>query len=174
MDLFGGALKMNLPADFEDVSGFRDIPDHQEVFVHKNTDQSLIVEIVDYTEVADDGACAYFFQDLAGANGATMSEVVKKVGPLCMESKDDRLSIFVCEGTQTVAKFNEKATNVVRIYLAAIRIPSKGTDILVTLNCPEKVDPVSSDAAAPPEVNQFDTFLDMVKSFCVEDWNLFT
>lgn len=30
-DLFGGAVTMALPARFEDISQFREVPDHQEV-----------------------------------------------------------------------------------------------------------------------------------------------
>lgn len=44
-ELFGGALSIELPSRFVDLSQFRQIPDHQEVFADGNTDQSIIIEI---------------------------------------------------------------------------------------------------------------------------------
>lgn len=45
-ELFGGAIGMCLPTRFVDISDFRPIPDHQEVFSDANMDQSLIVEVL--------------------------------------------------------------------------------------------------------------------------------
>ena len=39
-ELYGGAITFNVPSRFADVSRFRDIPDHQEVLVDADTDQS--------------------------------------------------------------------------------------------------------------------------------------
>lgn len=43
--LYGGAIECNIPAGFDDVSKFRVVPDHQEVYANAETDQSIIVEI---------------------------------------------------------------------------------------------------------------------------------
>ncbi|MEE6520759.1 hypothetical protein FKM82_018698 [Ascaphus truei] len=52
--LFGGALSAILPPSFRDVSALREVPDNQEVFAHVSTDQSIIVELLEYPEgVAD-------------------------------------------------------------------------------------------------------------------------
>jgi hypothetical protein len=66
--LFGGAITMTLPASFEDVSTIRQVPDHQEVFVDQLTDMSLIVEILAFEEVSNEGAAQHFFDDLAQFN----------------------------------------------------------------------------------------------------------
>ena len=47
IELFGGALSIKIPNDFNDVSGFRQVPDHQEVFVSRDSDDTLIVEILE-------------------------------------------------------------------------------------------------------------------------------
>ena len=39
---------------FFNFSDFRQIPDNQEVFTHAETDQSIIVEIMEYVENTDD------------------------------------------------------------------------------------------------------------------------
>lgn len=46
-ELFGGALSIKVPKDFKDVSVFRQVPDHQEVFVSNDSDDSLIVELLE-------------------------------------------------------------------------------------------------------------------------------
>lgn len=46
-ELFGGGLSIKVPKDFKDVSAFRQVPDHQEVFVSSESDDSLIVELLE-------------------------------------------------------------------------------------------------------------------------------
>ena len=43
-------------------STLRDIPDNQEVFVHSTTDQSIIVEILQYLDEGDEQAVRYLQQ----------------------------------------------------------------------------------------------------------------
>jgi hypothetical protein len=46
MELFGGALKIaQFPLRFQDLSNFRQVPDHQEIFSDPYSDQTIIVEI---------------------------------------------------------------------------------------------------------------------------------
>ena len=54
--LFDGAFECVVPKRFEDVSAFRDIPNNQEVFADAETDQSIIIEILEHQAVADDQA----------------------------------------------------------------------------------------------------------------------
>lgn len=44
--LFGGAMTCLLPASFEDISEYRTVPDHQEVFVDKLSNTSITIEIL--------------------------------------------------------------------------------------------------------------------------------
>jgi hypothetical protein len=46
-DLFGGCISIKVPIDFLDVSDFRQVPDHQEVFISQNSDANLIVELLE-------------------------------------------------------------------------------------------------------------------------------
>ena len=68
-ELFGGAITIMLPETFEDVSILREIPDHQEVFVDKDSEVSLIVELLEHDgTVSDEHAPTYYFKDLATCN----------------------------------------------------------------------------------------------------------
>ena len=46
-ELFGGGLSIKVPKHFKDVSSFRQVPDNQEVFVSNDSDDSLIVELLE-------------------------------------------------------------------------------------------------------------------------------
>lgn len=67
--LWGGALSIRMPPRFKDISKFRQVPDTQEVFVDEQTDQSVILELLEYRhDVADNKSAKFFFQDLMQAN----------------------------------------------------------------------------------------------------------
>ncbi|PKC05310.1 Ran-interacting Mog1 protein [Rhizophagus irregularis] len=59
-ELFGGSISMYIPPSFEDISNVRNVPDNQEVFADVNTDQSIIVEILEFVkQVANEDAAKY-------------------------------------------------------------------------------------------------------------------
>lgn len=151
--LFGGALSALLPHSATDISELREIPDNQEVFAHAHTDQSLIVELVEYQgQVADRDAAKYHFEDIAGSNKALEpgSSEVTAVVPLSKSevSLSDCSSAWMLTGTQSVSKFNEEAKNVVTIHLGLFRLPQFSTDVLITFNDPQSISPDSSSAAS--------------------------
>lgn len=149
--LFGGALSANIPRCAKDISELREIPDNQEVFAHDHTDQSIIVEMLEFqSHVENEEAARYHFEDVAGSNkavGPGTSEV-KAVVPLLKPqlSMQQCSSAWLLTGTQCVSKFNEEAKNIVDIYLALFRLPQFSTDILITFNNPLNICPNSSSA----------------------------
>ncbi|KPP77060.1 ran guanine nucleotide release factor-like [Scleropages formosus] len=111
--LFGGALSAVVPPGACDVSELREIPDNQEVFAHSNTDQSLIVELLEYQGHVEDGAAArYHFEDVAQSNevAGPRAAQVNAVTPLPREQLAMRecSSAWMLSGTQLVSKFNEQ------------------------------------------------------------------
>ena len=75
-ELFGGAIVMGVPRRFADVSGIRQVPDTQEVFVCQETDQSVIVEVLELSEEADVAHAAQFhFNVLAEDNSSSQSSI---------------------------------------------------------------------------------------------------
>ncbi|CAG5862565.1 unnamed protein product [Menidia menidia] len=151
--LFGGALSAVVPPGALDVSELRDIPDNQEVFAHRHTDQSLIVELLEYqAQVSDQEAARYHFEDIAGSNkalgpgGFQVAAVVEVPKPEL--SLSECSCAWVLTGSQQVSKFNEEATNGVAVGLGLLRLPQFSTDLLVTFNDPQRIDPDSSSASA--------------------------
>ncbi|KAJ3222514.1 hypothetical protein HK099_002222 [Clydaea vesicula] len=71
--IYGGAMELQIPASFIDISRLREVPDNQEVFADINTDQSLIIELFDYNNDAvlkRQFPCfaEYYFEELAEFN----------------------------------------------------------------------------------------------------------
>ena len=57
--LYGGAFSISIPSRFDDASTVRDIPNHQEVFVDGDTDQSIIIELNSVTDLPGEDAIRY-------------------------------------------------------------------------------------------------------------------
>ncbi|XP_036381178.1 ran guanine nucleotide release factor [Megalops cyprinoides] len=172
--LFGGALSAVIPHNASDISELREIPDNQEVFAHRHTDQSLIVDLLEYqSHVEDSEAARYHFEDLAGSYEASSAgaSVVGSVDPLPKPqlSLQECSSAWLLTGTQHISKFNEEAKNTVNIHLGLFRLPQFSTDILVTFNDPVQINPQSSSAGvdgvitAPWTVQDFHQLLQTLR-----------
>ncbi|CAL8307015.1 unnamed protein product [Lota lota] len=178
--LFGGALSAWIPHSARDVSDLREVPDNQEVFAHCHTDQSLIVELLEFqSQVEDQDAAKYHFEDIAGSNEALKPGTcdVTSVMPLSKSelSLSQCSSAWLLHGAQCVSKFNEEARNAVTVHLGLFRLPQFSTDVLVTFNDPLSISPDSSSAsgtqsAEPWTVQDFHCLL---HSFTLHDPGLF-
>ncbi|XP_057304901.1 ran guanine nucleotide release factor-like isoform X2 [Hydractinia symbiolongicarpus] len=140
-ELFGGAFSCFLPRNAQDMSVIRDVPDNQEVFCHQSTDQSIMVDILEFqSSVTGENAARYHFEDLASSNDAHGENEVLHIEAL---SKDD-ITLDSCQdawllsGRQMVSKFNEtkNAKNLVHIHMVLYRLPQYVTDIVVIMNIP--------------------------------------
>lgn len=179
--LFGGAMSAVIPHSAKDVSELREIPDNQEVFVHSHTDQSLIVELVEYQgQVADQDAARYHFEDIAGSNKALQVDAfqTKSVGtlPTSELSLSDCSSAWMLTGTQCISKFNEEARNTVALHLGLFRLPQFSTDILITFNDPQSISPDSSsatEAGANGEAWTVQDFQRLLRSLTLHNPGLF-
>nr|XP_060636071.1 ran guanine nucleotide release factor [Anolis sagrei ordinatus] len=179
--LFGGAFSACLPPGSIDVSEMRQVPDNQEVFVHPSTDQSIIIELLEYqASVPDENAARYHFEDLADSSSTTEILNQEQFLPQLL-ALEGCSSAWQLTARQLVAKFNEEAKNEVTLHLALLRLPQYGTDLLLTFNDPTRIHPLSSSAAqgtevpppfsqAPWTVEHFHTF---VRSLRLHDPGIF-
>eukprot|EP00933_Yihiella_yeosuensis_P078008 TRINITY_DN89089_c0_g1_i1.p1 TRINITY_DN89089_c0_g1~~TRINITY_DN89089_c0_g1_i1.p1 ORF type:complete len:203 (+),score=23.84 TRINITY_DN89089_c0_g1_i1:36-611(+) len=175
-ELYGGALVCDMPKSFSDASIFREVPDHQEVWVDKSSDRSLVIEILEKKEVSDNEAIPFFLSDLASFNEALDPTVLSTRALLPQEvpGLPEFARCFTGVGEQTVAKFKEASRNRVRILAAVVRLEDQTTDILITFNDPVTIDPESSSHSAPVTSESSEAiFARILKSFRVVDWGLF-
>eukprot|EP00026_Physarum_polycephalum_P016509 Phypoly_transcript_17428.p1 GENE.Phypoly_transcript_17428~~Phypoly_transcript_17428.p1 ORF type:complete len:211 (+),score=44.02 Phypoly_transcript_17428:57-689(+) len=180
--LYGGAIEIELPRRFQDISTFREVPSHQEVFVDVTTDQSFVVELLDLADtVPDKESAAFHYNTLAEDNGVRPGEsrVIQT-----SEAPADLLPHFdpavyksILYGQQKVAKFKETAENLVNIYMCLIRLQEQSTDLMITLNEPIAIDPNSSSAPVVeqptnPALTQ-QVFTHALKTLFIKDLSLF-
>ncbi|WCJ22058.1 Mog1/PsbP/DUF1795-like photosystem II reaction center PsbP family protein [Euphorbia peplus] len=188
--LFGGAIASTFPHRFQDVSDIRQVPDHQEAFTDPARDESLIFELLDFkNEVGDTTSAAWFLQDLANeqnAEGCTLLEQSGVVEAPGLTYRNMPAVITTAIGQMAISKGRQgrEAQNIVRVYLANLRLRGVGTDVLITGYEPLLINPLSESASAvgagmpaPATQSGFlpmaDVFKLAVSSFKVDDWNLF-
>ncbi|KAL2226126.1 ran guanine nucleotide release factor [Sesamum indicum] len=188
--LFGGAIVSTFPLRFVDVSYIRQVPDHQEVFVDPARDESLIFELLDLkTDVADQGSATWFLQDLASEQDAEGTMVLEQSGVFEADGLRCRSSpaiITTAVGQMAISKGRQgrEAQNIVKVYLANLRLKDVATDVLITAYEPMLINPLSETAATvgaglPVPAAQSgclpmaDVFKSAVTTFKVNDWSLF-
>lgn len=189
-DLYGGAITCEIPSDWRDVSDIRQVPDHQECWQQQGPEGAvLVVEILEREQsVSDENAATYFFRDLAEANGAVLpqdgsfsnfpvsgddNEELKKTKRLPADSRI--VSGVGCQkvamGRDTDIAGNPRQQEIrwIQVNLAAIRLPSQGTDLLVTLSVP-----LGSVRGPDDFPKKFDErFIRLLSSMNIQDWSLF-
>ncbi|XP_055971093.1 ran guanine nucleotide release factor isoform X2 [Sorex fumeus] len=171
--LFGGAFSATLPAGAIDVSDLRPVPDNQEVFCHRVTDQSLIVELLELqAHVQGEAAARYHFEDVGGVQEARVVQV-EAVQPLLLESLALRgccQEAWVLSGQQQIVKENQQVAKNVTLHQALLRLPQYQTDLLLTFNQPPSS--LGPENMAPPPWSLVD-FEQLVTSLTLRDPNIF-
>ncbi|KAI8065887.1 hypothetical protein BC940DRAFT_334405 [Gongronella butleri] len=180
--LFGGAISTSIKSSYLDASQIRQIPDNQEVFVDMNTQQSLIIELLEKVEHLNEEAARFHFEQIAEHNNAS-NYSIKSVEHESVDIAAPRLpldtTVYFVRGVQNVAKFNEDAVNHVELVVAIVRLDKVHTDVIISLNVPTEV---SSGSSEMKDINQVESssvaaIVDeiklVVRSLEVHDWGLF-
>ncbi|KAF6096560.1 RAN guanine nucleotide release factor [Phyllostomus discolor] len=175
--LFGGAFSATLPTGAIDVSDLRPVPDNQEVFCHRMTDQSLIVELLELQDhVQGEAAARYHFEDVGGVQDARTVQV-EAVQPLLLENLALRgycEDAWVLSGKQQVAKEHQQVTKDITLHQALLRLPRYQTDLLLTFNQPpsdHRSSLGSENQSLPPwSLGDFEL---LVTSLTLHDPNIF-
>eukprot|EP00884_Botryococcus_braunii_P020601 jgi/Botrbrau1/7224/Bobra.0021s0009.1 len=182
--LFGGAILLDFPSRFSDISSFRPIPDNQEVFADAVHDQSIIVEAVEYSsEIPNEMAGEYYLNDLAKQNDAVASSIgaSARQDPSTIHGVLSSSYISLVTGMQLAAKGRQghHTANEVMVQLLVVRLAEHSTDLLISLNTPVFINAESAAAehagagshtahlAAP------DLFQAIVSTLRIADYGLF-
>jgi len=174
-------MQVSIPRRFVDISGFRQVPDNQEVFTDVKTDQSIIIELLSIENVPNEESAAHHFKELARDNDALHEHSILKIERLGRDDLPnfgDEVYKSVVVGQQRVSKFKEHAKNIVTIFLATIRLANVTTDVVITLNEPVQISGESSSAAnveplSAQQVNSLTIFKVLLKTLQVRNWDLF-
>ncbi|KAI7856574.1 hypothetical protein BDC45DRAFT_58810 [Circinella umbellata] len=181
--LYGGAISCVVAKSFLDASQVRQIPDNQEVFIDTETQQSLIIELLEPVEAQDETIAKLHFEQLARDNDAVSSEIVnlQRVSP---ETTTPRLPpsttlVHILHGSQKVAKFDEAkkmAYNTVEIMMAIVRLEQVSTDLVISINAPVLIATGSSDEQQQQDTTIHDVekhLQEVLSHLQVNDWSLF-
>jgi hypothetical protein len=143
--LYGGAIFSKLHDAYMDISNLREVPDHQEVFVDNNSDNSLIVELFDYeANLTDEAAIEHYFTELATFNESKLNAIITNGNmteqTFCpsIPAQFPRIALI---GKQSASKFKARSGSEVDefyVILVLIRLANVGTDMLISLNIPRK------------------------------------
>ncbi|KAI8897969.1 hypothetical protein BC833DRAFT_526417 [Globomyces pollinis-pini] len=126
--LFGGAITMPVPSTYMDASQIRQIPDNQEVYLDTESDNSLIVELLELDPVDILQSVENHFNQLAEDNDAINPIIVTKSK---LTNHDD---ICLLIGQQSVSKFNENTVHEVNVLCGLVRLSTVASDILISMN----------------------------------------
>jgi Ran-interacting Mog1 protein len=192
-DLFGGAIRAVVPAEFTDVSSLRQVPDNQEVFAHADTDRSLLFELLQSEQdEANESSCpAHFHWDVLARDSAAKDSSITheeqiplhRLAPALAQG-DPNVHASIVYGTHHVSKFrdSDERANVVLVSVACIRLPRAVTDVLIVFNDPIHIHSESASARQGaivdrPEVEDWTIRAAIlqaaVSSFHVVNWSLF-
>ncbi|OWM89560.1 ran guanine nucleotide release factor [Punica granatum] len=188
--LFGGAIMTTFPLRFEDVSKIRDVPDNQEVVVDPSRDESLIFELLDMKhELPDDQSAAWFLQDLANEQDAGLVSAIQQSAVLNapgLTYRDMPAVVTTAVGQMAISKGRQgrEAQNIVKVYLANIRLRAVATDVLIVAYEPLLINPLSETAGtvgaglAVPAAQvgilpMEEVFKLAYSNFTINDWSLF-
>lgn len=178
-DLFGGAIVAGIPDSWLDASDARPVPNHQEVWLERDSpERSIVVEILERVD-ADDASCAAFhFGEQASSNDAAGSTVLSSA-PLSSQLTRPSLRergpcpCFALHGTQNLPAGppEERRHTSLLISLAVLRLEAQATDLLVTINRPCNQPPSMADAAVVKE--DAAALHRVLECLEVRDWGLF-
>lgn len=185
--LFGGALIVDLPSTFADVSTFRQVPDHQEVYLDKDGFTSIIFDITERvglpgTGPATDGAAlTTHLEDLVDSDHDTVK--VWSTSNTAFSKLPEDTPAYTLIATQTPPPHPDSKTlapDFTAIVLNLVRLEAEHTDILITINVPHikgEYDEEDVDLQVGKQGKLIEDAVDHAaviwETFKIKDWGLF-
>ncbi|EMD97534.1 hypothetical protein COCC4DRAFT_75047 [Bipolaris maydis ATCC 48331] len=179
--LYGGAITVDLPSNYSDASLIRQIPSHQEVYLHNTGYTSIVLEILEYVDKpSDEEALQYHFADLVDGTGDATTMVAQAKGEMKNLPQTPILTLTFIQTPPSPAAGAppaRKTPEYTFIQLILVRLKEQATDIMITINSPHYPGEYSP-AASPSSETQLMTQAKRIKekvldSFAIKDWGLF-
>lgn len=135
----------------------------------------------EHHSIPDNEAGEFYFNDLAAANDAVFAKMTE-LTPLKLETLPGLKGASYCcivVGEQAASKGRESALNKVHVQILVARLPSHGTDMLVTLNTPIFISQGSTAAEQAgsgykeAHLSAPQLFQQVVSTLRILDWSLF-
>jgi len=185
--LFGGALIVELPSTFADVSTIRQVPDHQEVYLDKDGFTSIIFDITERVgrpgegPAIDGAAMTTHLEDIVDSDIDTVK--VWSTSDTVFSKLPEGTPAYTLIATQTPPPdpaSRTPAPDFTAIVLNLIRLEKESTDILITINVPHIRGEYSEEDVDLQLGKQGKLIGDAVEfaakiweTFKIKDWGLF-
>ncbi|KAK3985634.1 hypothetical protein QBC44DRAFT_334763 [Cladorrhinum sp. PSN332] len=189
--LFGGAIVVDIPTKFADVSKLRQVPDSQEVYIDKDGFTSIIIDITERVGPAGGGlerdgrALTTHLEELVGEDVDSVK--VWNTTETQLSHLEDTPA-YTLIATQTPKQRSSEgdvasrngAPDFTALILTLIRLEKESTDILITINVPHikgEYDEEDVDLALGKQGELIGDAVEYAariwESFEVKDWGLF-
>ncbi|KAK3376617.1 hypothetical protein B0T24DRAFT_619095 [Lasiosphaeria ovina] len=185
--LFGGALVVDLPEKFADVSKLRQVPDNQEVYIDKDGFTSIIIDITERigpagssSLEADGQALTTHLEELLGEDADSVK--VWNTTETQFSHLDEDIPAYTLIATQTPQSTSARsgAPDFTALILTLVRLEKESTDILITINVPHikgEYDEEDVDLALGKQGELIGDAVEYAakiwETFEVKDWHLF-
>lgn len=140
----------------------------------------MVIEILEHqSDVKNEDAITFFFNDLADANRVSQNDMTIQSNKLMFSVKDDTtkqkyfqklsLSTQQSESLACIAVGKQQVGDKsLRIEMCVLRLTDVTTDLLITLSIPD-----AKQGLVLGDDGLSNVFRDLLHSFCVSDWTLF-
>ena len=141
----------------------------------------MVIEILEHqSDVKNEDAITFFFNDLADANGVSQDDMTIQSNKLMFSVKDDdatkqeyfqklSLSTQQSESLACIAVGKQQVGDKsLRIEMCVLRLTDVTTDLLITLSIPD-----TKQGLVLGEDGLSNVFRELLYSFCITDWTLF-
>ncbi|KAK0658585.1 putative ran guanine nucleotide release factor [Lasiodiplodia hormozganensis] len=139
VQLYGGAITVELPSVFGDVSSIREVPDTQEVWLDRNGLTSVIFDLterVDEPEARnDEEALKYHLSDIVEPND-TLQTWQFNVASLARMPNVPAYSLVATQHPAAAPENRRPQPDFTGILLVLVRLIEQKTDIVITVNVP--------------------------------------
>ncbi|GME35826.1 DNA ligase ATP-dependent [Neofusicoccum parvum] len=139
-DLFGGAIVVDLPAGFADVSSIRQVPDNQEVYLDANGFSSVIFDLTERLDESqassDEEALKYHFQDIVGDSNDVTQFWQSNAASLARMPNAPAYTIIATQHPAPQQENRRPQPDFTAILLVLVRLAEQKTDIVITVNVP--------------------------------------
>lgn len=187
--LFGGALMVDLPEKFADVSKLRQVPDNQEVYIDKDGFTSIIFDITERVRTSGEGpleadgrALTTHLEELVGDDTDTVK--VWNTTETQFSHLDEDIPAYTLIATQTPRHDQQSerrsAPDFTALILTLVRLEKEKTDVLITINVPHikgEYDEEEVDMALGKQGKLIGDAVEYAAriwaTFDVKDWGLF-
>ncbi|MCJ1310966.1 multicopy suppressor of ts gsp1 [Agyrium rufum] len=147
--LFGGKLKVELPANFEDASKLRQIPNNQEVFLDRDGFTSIIIEVNERVEETDTlEALKYHLEDVVDGGDQIRTWQASNTQMLKLPNLPAATLLATVHPSDMMDTGKEETPKFTAMIMLIIRLTEQAADILITINVPH-----SAGSYKPGEIN---------------------